>query len=190
MKDRAVFLDRDGTINVERDYLRRVEDLRLLPGAGRAVRRLNDAGFKVVLITNQSGVARGLLTEEDYVEINRELAKRLRRNAGAKIDADYACFHLPTAKVKKYRLDCDCRKPRPGLFIRAAEDMGLDLVQSFAVGDRRRDIEAAKLVGVTGVLVRTGYGRAEEALEWTEGGGQPDQVCNDLGAAVDWILSR
>ena len=211
----AVFLDRDGTIVSERDYLRSVSEMRLLPGAALAIRQLNRAGFAVVIATNQSGVARGLLSESDLEHIHRVLRERLGRR-GAKLDGIYYCPHHPAAALRRYRRRCRCRKPSPGLLLRAARELGLDLARSFAVGDSARDLAAGRRAGCRTVLVRTGYGReTEETLgrspygralgEPAAGPGSPadcpakqlrfagagswDHTADDLPAAVDWILN-
>ncbi len=183
----AVFLDRDGTIVREADYLREVSQLRLLPGAAQAIRELNQAGLVVVVLTNQSGLARGLFTEADYQTIHAAFLARLARY-GAHIDAAYYCPHHPEATVAAYRRRCDCRKPGDGLFRRAARELDLDPARSYAVGDRARDLIPGRKAGARTLLVRTGYGAAEEA-EWRETW-RPDQVVADLRGAVQWMLAR
>lgn len=160
---RAVFLDRDGTINVEKDYLYRIEDFQMIPNAPEAIRLLNDAGFLVVVVTNQSGIGRGyydeLMLEKLHCHMAQELAK-----AGARIDAWYFCPHHPEHGTGHYRRDCACRKPLPGMLVQAAEDLGIDLTTSFMVGDKLADIEAGLAAGSRSLLVRTGYGQREEPL--------------------------
>ena len=153
----AVFLDRDGTINVEVDYLRRIEDLVLIPGSARAIARLNRAGYPVVAVTNQSGIARGLLDEQTLSEIHERLAVLLAAES-AHLDAVFVCPHHPEHGEAPHRRDCDCRKPAPGLLFRAAEELGLDLARSWMVGDSLRDLEAGAAAGVRGILVGTGKG--------------------------------
>ncbi len=181
----AVFLDRDGTIIREADYLRSVAQLRLLPGAAAAIRRLNEAGLAVVITTNQSGIARGLLTEADLSEINEALSKRLSAR-GATIDAIYYCPHHPEVGKPPYRRRCRCRKPAPGMLLRAAKDLGLDLARSFSVGDSERDLAAGRKVGARTVLVRTGYGRKTQAA----GACEADYLARNLSDAADWILRQ
>ncbi len=183
----AVFLDRDGTIVREVDYLRSSRQLRLLPHAAEAIRRLNDAGLAVVVATNQSGVARGLLTEQDLARVNELLVKRLARH-GARLDGIYFCPHHPTAGLKQYRRRCPCRKPAPGMLLRAAQELDLDLGRCFAVGDSRRDLIAGRAAGCRTVLVRTGYGQrtAAESAEPLPA----DHMADDLLAAVGWILEQ
>jgi D-glycero-D-manno-heptose 1,7-bisphosphate phosphatase len=141
--NRAVFLDRDGTINVEVGYLSDLSRLRLIPGAGAAIKRLNDAGLKVVLITNQSGVARGYFPESFVLDTHALLEKMLQEQ-GARLDGVYYCPHHPKAGTTRYTMTCDCRKPGTGLIDRAARDLTLDVKGSFMVGDKWSDIELGK----------------------------------------------
>ncbi|MDD3088915.1 MAG: D-glycero-beta-D-manno-heptose 1,7-bisphosphate 7-phosphatase [Candidatus Omnitrophica bacterium] len=184
----AVFLDRDGTINEEVGYLDRIDRLRLLPGAAEGFRLLNASGFKVVVVTNQSGVARGLFTEAFVVEVHRTLAELLGRQ-GARIDRFEYCPHHPTEGAGRYRRACPCRKPEPGMLLKAAAALAIDLDRSYVVGDTPRDLEAARRAGARGILVRTGYGtehlKAASAAETTAA-----HVADDLLAAVHWILTE
>ena len=181
----AVFLDRDGTVIREADYLRAPEQLRLLPRASAAIRRLNEAGFVVVVTTNQSGIARGILSETDLALTHDVLQQRLARR-GAHLDAIYYCPHHPEIGPAKYRRRCQCRKPEPGMLLEAAAELGLDFSRSFSVGDSARDLLAGRRVGCRTVLVRTGYGRRAEA----DYGDQlpADHIADDLAGAVDWIV--
>ena len=156
----AVFLDRDGTINIEKDYLYRIEDLEFVPGAEEAIRRLNDAGFFVAVVTNQSGVARGYYTEEDVRILHRHMAEELSR-AGARVDAWVFCPHHPSGKGS-YAFSCDCRKPMPGMLLDVAKRFEIDLEKSVMIGDKRADIDAAIAAGCRPILVRSGYGCEEE----------------------------
>jgi heptosyltransferase-2 len=169
----AVFLDRDGTINREVHYLKRPEELELLPGAGKAIRRLNDLGLPVILVTNQSGIARGYLTEETLHEIHRLLEEMLAGH-GAHLDAIYHCPDLPDSGSR-------CRKPETGMLQQAAREHGLDLERSYVVGDMAKDIEMGRRAGARTVLVLTGYGG--EAREKV----QPDHIAADLAEAAEWI---
>jgi D-glycero-D-manno-heptose 1,7-bisphosphate phosphatase len=181
----AVFLDRDGTIVREVDYLRSPEQLRLLPRAAAAIKRLNEAGFAVVVTTNQAGIARGILTEADLALVNDLLRRRLARQ-GARLDAIYFCPHHPEVGPPEYRKQCECRKPGPGMLLCAAKDLGVDLTRSFAVGDTTRDLLAGRAAGCRAVLVRTGYGRETEAKE--RDNLPADFVADDLAGAVEWIV--
>ena len=187
MKRRAVVLDRDGTLIEEAGYLDRFERLELYPSTIDAVRMLNRAGFAVVVATNQSGIARGLLDESFVAETHDRLAATLAAG-GARIDRWYYCPHHPKGIRDEFRQDCDCRKPRPGLLHRAAADLDLDLPRSFAIGDRWHDVEAAAAVGANGILVRTGYGRVQE--ESPVRGVTPAARAENLIDAVSWILRQ
>lgn len=156
-KNMAVFLDRDGTINEEVGYLDRLDKLKLFDHAAEAVRLINESGMKTVVITNQSGVARGLFTEEFVRAVHEKIQETLRSH-GAFIDAFYYCPHHPTEGKGEYLLACSCRKPQPGMLIQAAQDLQIDLHRSYMVGDLMKDMEAAHRVGVRGILVKTGYG--------------------------------
>jgi len=183
----AVFLDRDGTIVREVDYLRSPREMRLLPRAAEGVRRLNEAGFAVVLATNQSGIARGLLSEDDLVDIHEALQRRLSKR-GAHLDGIYYCPHHPAGSVSRYRRRCACRKPAPGMLLRAARELDLYLSRSFAVGDSERDVTAGRRAGCHTVLVRTGYGADTEKRFGCEIG--VDHVADDLLDAVLWVLGH
>jgi D-glycero-D-manno-heptose 1,7-bisphosphate phosphatase len=159
---RAVFLDRDGTINVEKEYLHRVEDFEFIPVAPQAVRLLNDAGFLVIVVTNQSGIARGYYDETALEMLHGHMERELAR-FGAAVDACYFCPHHPQHGIGDYRQECACRKPLPGMLHQAAADLGIDLSASYIIGDKLADVEAGLKAGCRPLLVRTGYGRAEEA---------------------------
>ena len=180
---RAVFLDRDGTLTRESDWVLRPDDLELLPGAARAVRRLNEAGVLAVLVTNQSAVARGLLDEPGLAAVHARLDRELER-AGARLDGRYHCPHHAQEGVGALRVECECRKPAPGLLLRAARELAIDLARSWIVGDAARDLEAGLRAGVAGVLVATGKGARERA--WTPHA----HYAADVDAAVAWILAR
>ena len=182
----AVFLDRDGTISEEIGYIEDPAKYRLLPGAAGAIKRLNEQGLPAVLITNQSGPARGLYGEEVVRAVLAEMERQLGQE-GARLEAVYYCPHLPEGTVPEYAVACDCRKPRTGLFLRAAREHGLDLTRSYMVGDKLCDIEAARNAGCRSVLVLTGYGRelwADRSL-WRNA--TPDWVVEDLAEAVTKI---
>lgn len=186
MANRAVFLDRDGTIIEEVNYLRRIEDMIVFPFSAEALRKLHAAGFLTVVVSNQSAVARGFLDEAELKTIHEELARRLETD-GARIDAFYYCPHHVEATVEKYRIACECRKPRPGLILQAASDLNIDVKASFVVGDRTFDVGAAHQAGCRSVLLKTGYG--ETALKQL-GDLQPDFIAEDLLAAAEWIVRQ
>jgi D-glycero-D-manno-heptose 1,7-bisphosphate phosphatase len=157
---RAVFIDRDGTINVEKDYLYQPDEFEFIPGAERAIHLLNEAGFLVVVVTNQSGVARGYYTEEDVHLLHRHIVAQLEQ-AGSRVDAWLYCPHHPEGRGS-YALPCRCRKPQPGMLLEAARRFDIDLESSIMIGDKLVDVEAGRAAGCRTILVRTGYGREEE----------------------------
>jgi len=185
---RALLLDRDGTLTVEGEWLTRREDLVLVPGAASALARLSAAGWKLVMLTNQSAIARGLITPAVLAELHAELQLQLGAH-GARLDAIYYCPHHPTEGLGEYKVECECRKPKPGLVLRAGRELDLDLARCYMVGDAARDLEAGWAAGVPGILVATGKGRTEiEVLRAR--GEEPQAFLPDLPAAVDWILAR
>lgn len=182
----GVFLDRDGTLIEEVDFLRSPDELRMIPGAAAAVHRLNISGIPVCVISNQSGVARGYLTEEDLGPIHARLMSELWRE-GASLDRLYYCPHHPDGGIAPYNIECECRKPRPGMLYRGRDALELDLARSFVVGDSSVDIEAGNAVGATTILVLTGYG--PQSLErCTEQGIRINHVAASVAGAVDFIL--
>lgn len=181
----AVFLDRDGTLNREVEYLDHPDRLELIAGAGRAVAALNRAGFKVVVVTNQSGLARGLFNFKD-LDLIHERLRELLAQEGARLDGIYFCPHHPEGSLPDLARACDCRKPASGLYEQAAADLKIDLARSVWVGDRQRDFQAAEKFGGRSVLVLTGYG-LEEARQGLEH--QPTLVAPDLRRAAEWIVS-
>jgi D-glycero-D-manno-heptose 1,7-bisphosphate phosphatase len=189
---RAVFLDRDGVLIQDVDALVHPADIAVLPGVPSALARLAGAGFALVVITNQTVVSRGLASEEDVARVHEAMIALLRRAGAPRLDAVYVCLHHPNATIPAYRVDCECRKPRPGLLVRAASELGLDLPRSTMVGDRVSDVVAGALAGCSTVLVRTGAHDApmiESSLELADVP-SPDYVCADLAEAADWILGR
>jgi D-glycero-D-manno-heptose 1,7-bisphosphate phosphatase len=182
-------MDRDGTVCDEVGYVNHVSRIRLLPRSAAAIRRAREAGFKTVVVTNQAGVARGYFTE-DLVHRVHDRVREMLAAEGAVLDAIYYCPHHPDAGDGPYRKDCECRKPRPGMLLRARDELGIDPTRSYMIGDSIRDVEAGRRVGVTTILVLTGYGRGEiehRAARWPA---RPDHVAEDLLDAVEWILGR
>ncbi len=181
----AVFLDRDGTLNEERGFLARAADLELIAGAATALRRLREAGFLLVVVTNQPVIARGEATEADVAEIHRKLEWELGK-AGAYLDALYLCPHHPDAgfpgEVPELKIACACRKPATGLIDQACRDLAVERAASWMVGDSTRDIELARRAGLTSVLVRTGNGGQDGRYEV-----RPDHVAADIAAAAELI---
>jgi len=149
---KAVFLDRDGTINRDTGYLYRIEDLELFPWATEAIHRLNQAGYLVVVVTNQSGVARGMYDLTEVHKLHEEIDRRLAVNE-ARIDRYYICPHYPDADHENYGVTCDCRKGQPGMLLQAAMELGIDLKRSFMIGDKQSDVEAGLKAGCTSILL-------------------------------------
>jgi D-glycero-D-manno-heptose 1,7-bisphosphate phosphatase len=181
-------MDRDGTISEEIGYVNHVSRFRVFAYSAEAVQLLNNKGWLAVLVTNQAGVARGYFSEDMITEVHRALEADLDRG-GARLDAIYYCAHHPTVGEPPYRLDCECRKPKPGLIQSAAADLDIDLERSWMIGDRYSDIELAHNAGVRSAFVLSGYGRGE--WEYQRGGWkfQPALVAEDLYEAVRRIVS-
>ena len=183
MKRRAVFIDRDGTISEEVGYLDHPSRFRLLPRAAEAIRLLNESDWLAIVVTNQAGVARGYFPEE-MIHVVHDRMKEELESAGARLDAIYYCAHHPTIGEPPYRLDCDCRKPKPGMIHRALKDFDVDLSQSWVIGDRYVDVELARNAGARSALVMTGYGRGEWE-QWRDSWQtEPELVAEDLLEAV------
>jgi histidinol-phosphate phosphatase family protein len=174
MKNRAVFLDRDGTLARDDGYCRRPEDFHLFPDAPKAVKLLNEHGFKIVVVTNQSGIARGIFTGETLEQIHKKMRDGLERG-GAKVDSIYFCPHHPDD-------NCECRKPGTGLFRQAAKELDIDFKQSYMVGDMAKDIEAGKALGCRTIFVTTGPEKETSA--------QPDYIAENLYGAAEWIVKN
>jgi D-glycero-D-manno-heptose 1,7-bisphosphate phosphatase len=183
MSRRAAFIDRDGVLNEERAFVHRREDFALLPGAVAALRLLKAAGYLLVVITNQSGIARGIYSEPDYLALTEHMRAEFAA-AGVSLDAVEYCPHLPDAPLERYRLDCDCRKPKPGMLLRAAQALDIEPGASFLVGDRLSDLEAGRAAGIgRSFLVRTGYALPEEAMA------RADAVYEDLLACARSVVA-
>jgi D-glycero-D-manno-heptose 1,7-bisphosphate phosphatase len=185
--NRAVFLDRDGTVNVEVGYLSNLNQLRLIPGAGEAIKRLNRKGLKVVLVTNQSGVARGFFSESFVLETHVLLRKMLSQE-GANIDGIYYCPHHPKAGNSHYTKECDCRKPGTGMINRAAKDLSIDVNKSFVVGDKWSDVELGQRAGASSILVKSGFAQDDIGNVRPDHLNDPDFIAHTITEAVEWIL--
>ena len=185
----AVFLDRDGTINEQMGYINHLSRFVLLPGVENAIRDLNERRFYVVVVSNQSGVARGYFPEKLLYEINAFMEARLAE-AGARIDAIYYCPHYPNGSIKEYAKRCECRKPGIGLIRKALKDLPIELTRSYVVGDTCSDLEMGENAGIPGILVETGYGLGEREYVLPRKTVKPAYIASDLQDAVQYILSH
>ncbi len=181
---RAVFLDRDGTINVEKSYLHKIEDFEFIPGAQDAIKRLKDAGFLVIVVSNQSGVGRGYFDEQAVVTLHKHIQAELAVY-GTSIDAFYFCPHHPVHGVDDYQVACNCRKGQPGMLLQAARELEIDLQQSFMVGDKLADLEAGQRAGCQSILVLTGYGDKTALTPEAKA----VEKCQSLDSAAQLILN-
>jgi D-glycero-D-manno-heptose 1,7-bisphosphate phosphatase len=189
MHRKGVLMDRDGTICEEVGYVDRVDQIRLLRNSAEAIRKVNEAGLQAVVVTNQAGVAHGHFDESLIADAHERL-RALLAEQGARLDGIYYCPHHPEIGDARYRRDCDCRKPGPGMLWRARDEMGIDLSGSYMVGDRFNDLQAGATAGATPILVLTGFGRDEVEYHAGRPELQPAYKARDLLAAVDWILER
>ncbi len=187
MKQPAVFIDRDGTLSEEVGYVNHPSRFRLFPYSSAAIKLLNDNGWLAIVVTNQAGVARGYFSEDIILEIHDRLAVDLEHD-GASLDAIYYCAHHPSLGEPPYRMECDCRKPKPGLVRRASTDFDIDLAASWMIGDRYGDIELARNAGLNSAFVLSGYGRGEWEYQRSTWQHQPDLVCENLFQAVKAIV--
>lgn len=186
---RAIFMDRDGTICDEVGYINHLSRSRLLPNSLEAIRLVNKAGYLAIVATNQSGVARGLFDETLVGQVHRQLAGWVEA-AGGHLDALYYCPHHPREGQPPYRADCDCRKPRPGMLVRAAAEHDIDLAASWMIGDSLVDLEAGVAAGAGVVHVLTGYGRGLQENQPQRFRVKPHHTAADLLDAVRWIVAR
>ena len=189
-KNAAVFLDRDGTINEEVGYLDSIDKLKLFANTAEAIRLINESGMKAVVMTNQSGVAKGYFTEE-FVRTVHERIEEMLRERGAFIDAFYYCPHHQTEGIGVYLQSCACRKPGAGMLIQASKELDIDLRRSYTVGDMLKDIQVARTVGAKGILVKTGYGINTIEKGLTSDSSeicQPSYIAEDILDAVKWII--
>lgn len=177
----AVFLDRDGTLNVERGYILQPADIELIPTAGESVRTLNDLDIPVIIITNQAAIAKNLLSPEQLERVNEKLWTELSA-AGAYYDALYYCPHSPEVTP-----ECQCRKPKPGLILQAARDFNIDLSASFMIGDKLSDIGAGRSAGCKTILLLSNGGK--DVYQGAEAA-SPDFTCRNVGEAIAWLLPR
>jgi D-glycero-D-manno-heptose 1,7-bisphosphate phosphatase len=187
--NRAVFIDRDGTISEEVGYINHPSRFRVFAYAAEAIKLLHQSQWLAILITNQAGVARGYFSEEMVRTVHADLVRALADD-DASLDAIYYCPHHPSVGQPPYRLDCDCRKPKPGLLLRAASDHGINLAESWMVGDRYSDVELAHNAGVHSALVLSGYGRGEWEYQKNSWELQPELIAENLLDAVRQIVNR
>jgi D-glycero-D-manno-heptose 1,7-bisphosphate phosphatase len=187
VKQPVVFLDRDGTINEEMGYINHPSRFVLLPQSAKALRLLNKEGFLVIVVSNQSGAAKGYFPETLIHEINDHMRNLLEKE-GAKVDAIYYCPHHPSASVPTYRMVCQCRKPSTGLIELACGHYEIDMGRSFVIGDRLTDMEMARNAGLRGILVKTGYGMGEIEHLLPHSAVVPDHLAADLLEGVRWIV--
>ena len=184
--NKAIFLDRDGTINEEMGYINHADRFKVFPFVPRSIQIFNKLGFKVIVITNQSGVARGYFEESLVIEIHNQLYVYLKEKKAA-IDMIYYCPHHPTEGIGKYKQDCRCRKPKPGMIEKAVQEFNIDLHQSYLISDRYKDILFAKKLNIAAALVLTGYGKGEYTYQkhlWSE---QPDFIGDNLLDVAEMI---
>jgi D-glycero-D-manno-heptose 1,7-bisphosphate phosphatase len=188
MLQTGIFIDRDGTINNEVDFLLTPDQLNLIPRSANAICELNKLSLKIFILTNQSGVARGLLTENELHVVHDRLLQMLE-NQNAHIDKIYYCPHHPEGSVEKYRKECECRKPKPGMLLSAAKEYKIDLSASYIIGDKMIDIQAGNNCGAGTVLVLTGYGKSELEV-CRKNNIRIDHIAENLYDAVQFIKSR
>ena len=189
MQNIGVFIDRDGTISEEVGYINHLSRFQVYPWSAEAIRNLNRGGLRAVVVTNQAGVARGYFEESLIHEVHQKLRDEIGQ-AGAYLDAIYYCPHHPSAGKPPYQRDCDCRKPKPGMLLRAAKELGIDLKHSFVVGDRYSDIELAHNAGTHSIFVLSGYGLGEYQYQRQNWKLQPDWIAKNLLEATEIILKQ
>lgn len=186
---KAVFLDRDGTINEEMGYINHVSRFKIFDYVPQAIKLLNEAGYKVIVVTNQSGVARGYFSEELVNKLHQSLIENAKESS-AEIDKIYYCPHHPTEGLGKYRLDCECRKPKTGMIEKARREFNLDMSSSYLIGDRYKDIVFGKKTGLHSIMVLTGYGRGEYTYQRGSWKIRPDHISENLLEAAKYIKGR
>ncbi len=187
--NRAIFMDRDGTVSYEIGYVNHPDRFKIFPFSGRAIQMINASPFLAILVTNQAGVARGYFTEDLVPEVHKRLEEQLAEE-GAYLDAIYYCPHHPRGVVKEYAIDCPCRKPKPGMLYKARDEFDIDLENSYVIGDKITDIELARNVGATGIFVLTGYGLGEYTYQRDSWKVEPDYIAKNLFDAVSWIFEK
>ena len=185
---KAVFLDRDGTINEEMGYINHASRFIIFDFVPEAIKILNDCGFLIFVVTNQSGIARGYFSEDLLISLHNSLIAKVEKYQ-AKIDKIYYCPHHPKEGLQKYRIDCNCRKPKPGMIEQAKKEYSIDLENSYIIGDRYKDVQFGNNLGLKTIMVLTGYGLGEYTYQKNEWLTQPDFICNNLLDAANVIKS-
>ena len=180
----AIFLDRDGTINVDTGYVYKVEDLKFEDNALKGLKLLQIPEYLLIIVTSQSGIGRGMYTEQDYHKFMKAMYERFRTE-GISIDGEYFCPHHPKEGIGRYKVDCECRKPNTGMLEQAAKDFDIDLSKSFVIGDKTEDIEMGRRAGCKTILVRTGKGGKDKNFDVN-----PDYTANDFLEAAKHIMDR
>jgi D-glycero-D-manno-heptose 1,7-bisphosphate phosphatase len=187
LKKPAVFIDRDGTINEQMGYINHISRFMLLPGTAEGIRLLNDHGYLVIIVSNQSGVARGYFPMDLVNEVHDHMRVLLERD-NARVDGIFFCPHYPKGKLPEYNRVCECRKPKTGLIKMACRDFDIDMANSYVIGDRCTDIELARNAGLKGILVKTGYGLGDLEYVFPHLPFKPFHVADDLLDAAKWIV--
>ena len=187
---KAVFMDRDGTLSFEVGYVNHISRFKLYPFTPQAIKLLNESDYLAICVTNQAGVARGYFEESLVKEVHKKMQNCLKKE-GAYLDDIFYCPHHPTAGGNPdFTVECNCRKPKPGMLLDAAKKHNIDLTQSFVIGDKITDVELAKKVGAKGIMVMTGYGRGEYEYQRNNWKVFPDYIAENLLEAVKWILQN
>ena len=189
MKRPAIFIDRDGTINEQMGYINHLSRFNILPGVPEAIKGLNENNYLVIVVTNQSGIARGYFPIELLDEIHTYMKDSLKKE-GAHVDAVFFCPHYPGSKLKEFAIECDCRKPHTGMIKQALDKFDIDLTQSYMIGDHYTDLEFASNSNIKSIMVKTGYGLGEVDYILPEFPYKPVYVADDLLDAVKWILNK
>jgi D-glycero-D-manno-heptose 1,7-bisphosphate phosphatase len=185
----AVFIDRDGTINEQMGYVNHISRFVLLPMTAEAIKLLNEQHYLVIVVSNQSGVARGYFPIDLVNEVHETMQRSLME-MGALIDSIFFCPHLPQGEIKEYGIRCDCRKPMTGMIDQARKSFDIDMESSYVIGDHYTDIEFARRAGLKGILVRTGYGRGQEKYTLPKKSFKPIHIADDLLDGVRWIIEK
>ena len=189
MKRPAVFIDRDGTINEQMGYVNHISRFVLLPGSAEGIRLLNRHQYLAIIVSNQSGVARGYFPMELIERIHGHMQDLLAKK-GANIDGIFFCPHYPRGVVPEYSMECDCRKPRTGLVQKACEEFDIDMKNSYVIGDRFSDIELAERSNLQGIMVKIGYGLGDIEYVLPRKPFKPLHIAQDLLHAVRWIIEQ